>query len=98
MGKRIWKFEIPITDAPKVSMPEGAQIIHVGQQREGNITLWAIVNPDAPMLRITFQIVGTGNPMPYPLGGYIGTVHSDPFVWHVFHLLAMEIISEKVEG
>jgi hypothetical protein len=68
-----------------VNMPAGAEILRLAVQR-GVPTIWARVDPDADRVTRTFQIFGTGNPIP-PAAKYVGTFDVGPFVWHVFELL-----------
>lgn len=82
--KTIWKYELPITDAPEVRMPSGARILSCGLGRQNEtILVWAEVNPDNPPTPCGFRIVGTGHPMP-GVGEYVGTVQDVPFVWHIY--------------
>lgn len=70
----IWKFELK-QDICKVSMPRGARILNVHEQRD-NPCLWAIVDPDAPKETRHFRVVGTGHTFD-PAGlEYIGTAHN----------------------
>lgn len=81
----IWKFELEITDLQGVTMPDGAELLSVANQN-GNLCLWAMVDPLKEKRRRYIEIIGTGNPM--PMVGvdrkFIGTAVVDPFVWHVF--------------
>lgn len=67
------------------SMPKGAKILHVGNQRE-QICIWAKVDITCGMHDRAFYIVGTGHAMPVEAGEYIGTVHlfDSDFIWHIF--------------
>lgn len=85
--KKIWKFTLPMADYPVVSMPKGARVLSVGVQR-GDVQVWALVDPEAPMEDRRFKVAGTGH---YLVGGvenmrFIGTVHmaSGQLVWHIF--------------
>lgn len=81
--KTIWKFEIPVTDRPLVTMPAGARVLHVAEARPDLLWLWAEVDTDAPTEQREFVIVGTGHPLP-AVSEHHGTVQTGPFVWHVF--------------
>jgi hypothetical protein len=86
---RIWKFALAITDSQAIAMPFGAQTLSV-QEQDGDLCVWAIVNPAAPVVPVRFYVVGTGNPMPWPSWvtnpRHLGTVqtHGGSLVWHVF--------------
>lgn len=71
-----------------VNMPAGAEILRLAVQHSVP-TIWARVIPDAERVTRTFQIFGTGHPIP-PGSKYIGTFDVGPFVWHVFELLPDE--------
>lgn len=87
MSKRVWKYQLSITDWQALYMPIGAVILSV-QEQFGDICLWAMVDSEEEIYenRIII-IVGTGNPAEHvdPIN-YIGTVqtHDGSLVWHVF--------------
>jgi hypothetical protein len=64
-------------------MPRGARILAL-QMQAGTPTVWAVVNPDAPLEPRPLIIVGTGQLVPTDAGVYIGTWQSGAFVFHVF--------------
>lgn len=81
----IWKFTLSTGAATTiVNMPEGAVVLRFALQH--NVpTLWARVDPKNPPASRTFEIVGTGQPIP-PSAVYVGTIDSGPFVWHALEL------------
>ena len=85
--KAIHKYPLTLQGEEKVSLPEGARILCVQNQRE-TICIWAVVDPDITSHEErTFMIIGTGHIHDsIPTGGYIGTVQlQDGFlVFHVF--------------
>ncbi len=81
--KTIWKFPIEIIDHPSVQMPFGSMVLHAGAQN-GNLFLWALVDPDEPMAERCFAIYGTGRNGPESTTGYVGTIFDGSFVWHIF--------------
>lgn len=90
MAKAIWKFKLKVTDKQSVEMPKGAQILSALVQHE-QLCIWALVNVDAEMESRTFEIFGTGNPVPDHVDAesnykFIGTfMHYDGgFVGHIF--------------
>jgi len=85
MGKTIWKFPLVLSDRIIVSMPKGAEILHVGLQG-GTPCLWALVDPDAPKIAREFRAFGTGHSIPDHPGGHVGTllVMGDSLVIHIF--------------
>lgn len=95
MIKTILKFVLPVHE-PMIQMPPGANVIHVGFQRDAEginrLTLWAECEvPDVGWklgdwaeVR-DFKVVGTGRDMPNTQHWrHIGTAVGDPFVWHVY--------------
>lgn len=82
----IWKFPLAVTDEVDILMPQGARVLCVDTQME-QPTIWAMVDPDQPMTRRQFRIVGTGNPNAEMANWrYIGTIQQylGGLVWHVF--------------
>lgn len=81
--RTVWKFDVPVTDAPRLEMPEGARFLSAGPGGHGRLWIWAEVDTSNPPEPRSLRIVGTGNPMP-EVGAYIATVQAPPFVWHVY--------------
>ncbi len=80
----VWKFNLWPLALRKIYMPEGAKVLHVGNQHD-EITLWALVDPDSDLEERWFLVVGTGHSMPDAEFDHLGTVIThDKFVWHVF--------------
>lgn len=83
----VWKF--PLSNSASqtlLNMPEGAVVLHFGLQADVP-TIWAGCNPDADPVTRSFQIFGTGHPIPDG-AEYVGTFTAGPFVWHVFEVFA----------
>lgn len=89
--KTIWKFPLSLDEYQAVTMPEDAEILHVGVQ--GSVPhIWAMVDTTAPVkVRHIYQygtgIEVEGRPLVPPT--YLGTVQIDfewggPFVAHYF--------------
>jgi hypothetical protein len=87
MNKVIWKFAVPLSYATEMEMPSGAEILHVGLQKD-EIFLWAKVDPNAEKVKREFMVEGTGQPPNRRLhdATHLGTVSQDVFVWHVFEV------------
>jgi hypothetical protein len=85
MDKTIWKYVLDNRPCRlTLFLPRGAEILHVANQN-GQIFAWALVDPKQDLLFREIEIVGTGNSLDtHSSRKYIGTVHLDPFVWHVF--------------
>jgi len=91
--KTIWKYEVGTEDRIRVSMPEGAQILKVANQREEDTTfcIWALVNPNNEPETRTFRVYGTGHKIimdydPKNKQTYIGSyfLKKGNLVFHVF--------------
>lgn len=80
--KSIWKY--PLTRS--VVMPQGAQVISVGEQL-GSLYLWAIVENENPPETRNFDIIGTGWDLTHEgvdTSKYFGRISQNGFEWHVF--------------
>ena len=81
MSKNIFKYELDPT-GDWIAIQEGAEILSVGVQNS-NIMMWALVDPERPMIQRKFNVYGTGHKIHYP-GKFIGTVFMDNLVFHVY--------------
>ena len=83
----IWKYRLDITDVQKILMPRGARLLCVQTQDE-DPKLWAEVDPKMAREERTILTVGTGNPIPWRLGAYLGTyqLQQGRLVFHVFEM------------
>ena len=84
--KMIWKFPFELNGDVEIQMPEGALVIHVGEQY-WRPCIWAIVETANPLTTRRFRLIGTGN----SLSGvndeqYIGTVVRLTDVLHIFEV------------
>ena len=89
----IWKFQLSmLVDLQKVMMPEGAELLSVAN-KNGNLFLWAMVDPSKENQCRWIEIIGTGTPITMNIVGrkFIGTAVVNPFVWHVFERLQPSI-------
>lgn len=75
MGKAIWKFKLKIDDKQSIEMPKGAQILSA-QVQHNILCIWALVDVDAEKEQRTFEIFGTGNPVP----DYVDAEHNYKFI------------------
>ncbi len=89
MTEVIFKYTLGDARATTVLMPEGAEILHYGNQY-GVMTIWAKVNPNNPVGTRKFLILGTGDALPeFTLVEYIGTAQFSEgrLVWHLYEIL-----------
>lgn len=88
-NKVIYKYPLQLTDAQELRLPEGAEILSVGIS-EGQVVVWAHVNPSNTECYVPITIAGTGNPLEIVQGEtkFLGTVIQTGqwgnLVWHVF--------------
>ncbi|SEG75568.1 DUF7352 domain-containing protein [Sphingobacterium lactis] len=57
--KAIHKFILPMKEESTIEMPYGAKIIK-GENQEGFVAIWAIVELDAPNVERNFRLYKTG--------------------------------------
>ncbi len=84
--KEIWKYTLPLTDYPVVSMQKGARVLSVGVQH-GEVQVWALVDPEAPTELRRFRVAGTGHTLleeEFVSLRFLGMVQMGAFVWHIF--------------
>lgn len=84
--KQIWKYEFAVQDDVTLSMPRGAKILTVQDQR-GAVTMWAEIDPAAPREKRRFRVVGTGESLDPNRLQYLGTAQFGVLVWHVYEHL-----------
>lgn len=86
----IHKQILKTVDVQEITVPSGAKILSVGEQR-GVLCVWYCFNnaaeESAPTKKIAIRIVGTGSRGPGVTGfTFIDTVIcSNGLVWHVFY-------------
>jgi hypothetical protein len=81
----IHKYRLPFHDAPqatvKVEVRSGA-LMHVAMQ-DGEVHVWAAVDPSTALQPVWFHLVGTGGEVD-PKWYHLGTVIDGIYVWHIF--------------
>jgi hypothetical protein len=92
MGLTIWKY--PLTGGgfvdfkqadEEIEMPCTKRILHVGRDPQGQMCIWAMVNPEDPKNKYKISIRGTGHDASdVAHHQFIGTVFDGPYVWHIF--------------
>lgn len=85
MPSTVWKYPLKGTGEQTIEMPSGSRILHIAMQHN-RVRLWALVDPEMPMVGRVLRIYGTGHEMPDVPGFYWGTfmVDDGDFVFHVF--------------
>jgi hypothetical protein len=83
---RIFKYPLLLTSLQTIDMPTDALCLRAGEQ-DGELMLWAAVDPELPYELRQIQIVATGQTMRGSLDNwnYIDTVQMvDGDVYHIF--------------
>lgn len=69
-----------------IEMPFDAEVLHVHAQN-GEAMLWVMHDTDSELTENRrFIWIGTGKTFEVYGGSYVGTVHLDWFVWHVWEV------------
>jgi hypothetical protein len=70
-----------------IHMPRGATVLTIQLQR-GEPMMWALVDPDAPLVMREFAVQGTGWDIEDDSLAYVGTYqqYGGEFVWHLFEV------------
>lgn len=92
--RRVYKYGFDITDEITITMPKGAEILHVDAQGQGAF-VWARVDPDAEPEKRRFRLAGTGHDLPadvrpdgYPVLAHVGSflMADGALVFHLFEV------------
>ncbi len=85
---RIWKQILDIKDIQTIEVPNGAKMLDV-QMQNGTLACWYLCDEKNTKVTRNIAIYGTGEPLPYEVGEYIGTfqVQRDSLVFHVFEMI-----------
>lgn len=81
MSKTIHKYIL----TSSMEMPKGAQILDI-QMQGALITIWALVDPNAPLEVRRFETAGTGWTVGEGLW-YIKSLQDGSYVWHIFEAI-----------
>ena len=88
MEKQIWKYEIVTTNTQSLTIPYGAEILTI-QDQKGTLCMWVLVDPNEEKEKRVFEVFGTGQDIHYDLGvsrKYIGTYQerAGHLIFHLF--------------
>lgn len=99
--RRVYKYELRIEEDIVLTLPRGAEILHVDVQAryslsvEGKPTLapedafvWALVDPSADQVDRRFRLAGTGHSMPDDGLTHVGSflMAGGALVFHLFEV------------
>lgn len=87
---KIYKYKLYELGENKIEMPQGAQVLSAKIDPQGDVCIWAIVNPELKNELRTFFVAGTGWELSDAFSGkpidFYGTVIQEPYVWHIFEV------------
>jgi hypothetical protein len=88
VSRVVWKYDLSGVEWT-FRMPSGAMVRHVAEQ-DGQIRLWAEVDPSALLENRTFVVAGTGHPLPNRELQFVGSLLAagGEFVFHVYEALS----------
>jgi hypothetical protein len=81
--KKIYKYDLEITDEQFLELPAQAKVLSIGIQNN-QLKLWALVNPDNFSTKHRVTIFGTGEPIQEVPIQLLGTVFIRDLAFHVF--------------
>ncbi len=81
----VYKYQLTTNRETQLELPKGADILKVDVQND-TVCLWAMVDPNAKKEARTFEVFGTGHPMPDFNRRFINTffVQGGTYVFHAF--------------
>jgi len=91
------RYRLPVDGGPRV-IPLTSDPVHVEAAGDSAVDFWAHHSArDTPRNR-TFQVIGTGRPVPAG-ARYIGTTGRTPagYIWHLFEIIVTTINGGHVD-
>lgn len=86
MTSVVWKYELQ-PGVNTLSLPRGAQLLHIGVQPPERVMLWVRVDALATQHETRWvTAVATGDPFDDPAPLFVGTAHIGPLVFHIFEV------------
>ena len=92
MGTVVYKYKVFVGEN-HTNLPHSYDILHFGEDGDGKLCFWALVNPDDALEAVEFRVYGTGweieeNDEQFLF--HMGTVvTSVGLVWHLFEVWAI---------
>lgn len=83
---KIYKYPLDIVGTQTIPLAKWALILDVQMQGD-QVVLWALVDPEAPIVFRHLAIYGTGLHILENPGVYIATVQKEDLVFHVFETI-----------
>ena len=82
MSRKVFKYSL--TESTVIKVPFGSKFVHFGVQND-EFMVWLEVDEEFPMVERHLAVKGTGHLIPQ-FAEHLGSVISDPFVWHLYEL------------
>lgn len=83
--KRVLKWPVDLRGETEVRWPKGSRVVHVAAQNDVP-TLWTESPEVAEQELVVFACAATGFTTIRDTDTYVGTVHIDWTVWHVYEV------------
>lgn len=94
----VWRFVVPIGVDEPVEMPVGANILRMAT-KDGEVCVWAVVDPQARKTRRFFTVRVTGSLFEEKMRGtYIGSARADGYELHLFETTFVKGLHEEASG
>lgn len=71
--RQIWKYALEPRERTELLIPKNARVLSV-QAQQGQVMIWALVDPSEPMETRRFVVVPTGQPFEESRLHYLGSV------------------------
>lgn len=84
--RTIHKYSISMRRETVLSIPENAEILSAGLDGHNSPSIWILLNPEAPTVKKTFVVRGTGHTVENNLW-FVKTFKQQPYIWHLFEKL-----------
>ena len=84
----VWKFKInPSSEIQTIEMPVWSHILYFGEDPNGELCIWAQVNPVLEYESRSFYCIGTGWDMSEDyMWNWVGTARQGSYMWHLFEV------------
>lgn len=80
----IFKYKIPVAQPFELRIPGFQDVVHVGEDGQGDACIWAQVNPSLPEEAWTFSLVATGQQFDADKWCHVKSfVQRSGLVWHL---------------
>ena len=87
MSMTVWWYKLQVVDHQRIQMHKGAKVLSV-QVEDEDLNVWALVDPSAEEIDVSFRIAGTGHIIDNEVvnAEFLGTVQRNGLVFHIWRL------------